>query len=178
MGVGSRQVPAPTGEPANRDAPTGQTSTRDTGDVKTRHSVVVASDAATVFDFLSDVANETRWRRSIVGSRYLDAAHPAIGVEGQTDVEMGSKALTMSWTVTAFTPGEYVAWTLDGDPWHGGGSYRVRAHTEGAVVEATLEVRLKGAARLFEPVIGLSLRRGLRSDLARLVTVLDGARAS
>lgn len=145
--------------------------------MKTRHAVTVASDAPTVFAYLSDVANETQWRQSIVGSRYLDAVRPAVGVDGQTDVEMGSKALTMSWTVTAFTPGEYVAWTLDGDPWHGGGSYRVHARPDGAIVEAALEVRLKGAARLFEPIIGLSLRRGLRTDLARLVTVLDRARA-
>ncbi len=140
------------------------------------HAVQVERPAKAVFDFLADVSNETKWRQSIVGSRYIDADLPAIGVEGETDVSMGSKSLTMRWTVTELVDGEYVAWRLDGNPWNGGGSYRVLPRSDGSEVRASLEVRLKGLARVFEPIIGLQFRRGLRADLGRLVHLLhDGA---
>jgi len=141
------------------------------------HAVQVERPAKAVFDFLADVSNETKWRQSIVGSRYIDADLPAIGVEGETDVSMGSKSLTMRWTVTELVDGEYVAWRLDGNPWNGGGSYRVLSDDNGAVVQGCLEVRLKGAARVLEPIVGLQFRRGLRSDLDRLVRVLSEAAA-
>lgn len=141
------------------------------------HAVQVERPAKAVFDFLADVSNETKWRQSIVGSRYIDADLPAIGVEGETDVSMGSKSLTMRWTVTELVDGEYVAWRLDGNPWNGGGSYRVLSGDNGAVVQGCLEVRLKGAARVLEPIVGLQFRRGLRSDLDRLVRVLSEAAA-
>lgn len=129
----------------------------------------VHRSAEAVFDFLSDVANETQWRQSIVGSRYVDADLPSVGTLGETDVSMGSRSLTMRWTVTELIDGEYVAWRLDGNPWNGGGSYRVVPRAGGCEVQATLEVRLKGLARAFEPVVGFQFRRGLRADLDRLV---------
>ncbi len=70
----------------------------------------VNQSAASVYSFLADVSNETLWRQSIVGSRYVDADAPELGVHGQTDVQMGSRALTMSWEISHLTVGEYVAW--------------------------------------------------------------------
>ena len=128
----------------------------------------VNQSAASVYSFLADVSNETLWRQSIVGSRYVDADAPELGVHGQTDVQMGSRALTMSWEISHLTVGEYVAWRLDGNPWHGGGSYRVTPVGAGCEIEACLEVRLRGIARVLEPVIGFSFGRGLRADLVRL----------
>lgn len=143
--------------------------------MRTRRTVEIALPANEVYAFLAKVANETLWRQSIVGSRYIGADLPAIGVDGETDVSMGSASLTMKWTVTELIEGEYVAWRLDGDPWNGGGSYRVTPHPGGCEVEATLEVRLKRIARLLEPIVGLQFRRGLRQDLKRLVQVLADA---
>ena len=136
--------------------------------MRTTCAVQVDRPTKVVFDFLADVSNETRWRQSIVGSRYVGAVLPAIGVDGETDVSMGSTSLTMKWTVTDLIEGEYVAWRLDGDPWNGGGSYRVVPRDGGSEVRASLEVRLKGPARALEPIVGLSFRRGLRADLRRL----------
>lgn len=140
--------------------------------MRTSHAITVPVAPTTVFAFLSDVSNETQWRQSIVGSRYTTGTSPQIGVDGETDVSMGSKALTMRWTVVEFTDGHHVAWRLDGDPWHGGGSYTTTPAGGGTRIRATLEVRLAGAARIFEPVIGLQLRRGLRKDLDRLGALL------
>lgn len=140
--------------------------------VRTRHSLTVTLPLEAVFAFLSDVRNETQWRQSVVGSRYVGADAPAVGVDGETDVEMGPKSLTMRWTITEFTPGRHVAWALDGDPWWGGGSYTVTAVTGGVRIDAALEVRLSGIARALEPLLGVQLRQGLRRDLARLSALL------
>lgn len=138
----------------------------------TQYQVVVPFAPADVFAFLARVSNETGWRQSIVGSRYVGAELPEVGLPGETDVAMGSTSLTMRWVVTDVIPGEFVAWQLDGDPWNGGGSYRVSPHADGTTILAWLEVRLKGANRLFEPLLGLSFRRGLRGDLKRLARML------
>jgi len=140
--------------------------------MKTEHSIIVPVSGEAAFAYLSQVSNETRWRQSIVGSRYVDSDVPALGVHGETDVAMGSKRLTMRWVVTGFQPGTEVSWTLDGDPWHGGGGYRVTGHDGASVIRARVEVRLKGIARAFEPLLWLQLRQGLRGDLRRLAGIL------
>ena len=139
----------------------------------TSHAVALQRSADDVFAYLSDVRNEVAWRSSIVGSRYLGADGPGVGVDGETDVELNGRALTMRWTVTEFSPPDrFVKWELDGEPWHGGGSYRVTPVPDGCRVQARLDVRVKGAARLLEPVLWFAFRRGLRDDLARLAGVL------
>ena len=144
--------------------------------MRTKHSITVPVPKALVFDYLSDVSNETQWRQSIVGSRYVNAAKPQIGVDGETDVAMGSKSLTMKWTVVEFVDGAHVAWELDGDPWHGGGSYSVAPSGDGTAIVAALEVRLQGLARLLEPLVWLQFRRGLHADLRSLERVILSVR--
>jgi Polyketide cyclase / dehydrase and lipid transport. len=140
--------------------------------MKSAYSVEIPVSAKIAFDFLANVENEVQWRQSIVGSRYVGADGPQIGVEGETDVSMGSKSLTMRWTIVDFLESGHVAWELDGNPWNGGGSYTVTAQGDGCVVRAALEVRLKGVARILEPLVGLQFGRGLRSDLNRLAALL------
>ena len=140
--------------------------------MKTMHAIDTPLDADRVFGFLADVRNEIHWRESVVGSRYVGASAPAVGVEGETDVAMGPKSLTMKWAIIDYSDGRTVAWRLDGDPWAGGGRYTVTAVPGGSRVEAQLEVRLSGAARVFGPLMGVQLRGGLRSDLRRLGEML------
>lgn len=144
--------------------------------MRTSHRIDVPIDAAEVFAYLADVRNEIHWRESVVGSRYVDAEAPAVGVEGETIAEMGSQGVTMRWTVSELVPGEFVAWTLDGEPWRGGGSYRVTPTSEGSRVEAVLTVRVKPHLRILEPVLWFAFRKGLRGDLARLAGILAPAR--
>lgn len=139
--------------------------------MKTAYSVDIPISADAAFAYLADVRHETQWRQSIVGSRYVGTTEPAVGVDGETDVEMGPRSLTMRWTVTELTD-RHVAWRLDGEPWNGGGSYTVTATENGCRIRGALEVRLKGAARLLEPIVGLQFRRGLRGDLTRLAELL------
>lgn len=146
--------------------------------MKSAYEVRVAIAPEAAFAFLADVANEVQWRQSIVGSRYVGTRAPAVGVDGETDVAMGSRSLTMRWAIVAFEPGRHVAWRLDGEPWNGGGAYTVMADGEGCRIRADLEVRLKGAARVFEPLVGLQFRKGLRTDLDRLAVLLEGDHSS
>ena len=136
--------------------------------MRTQHSITVPLPQAEVFAFLSNVANEVSWRKSIVGSRYVGADSPQVGVAGETDVAMGKKALTMKWAIIRFEPGSHVAWQLDGGPWRGGGSYTVVPSDGQSVIRAALEVKLRGIARLLEPLVWLQLRLGLRGDLRSL----------
>lgn len=140
--------------------------------MRTQASVTVPYPADQVFGYLERVANETQWRQSIVGSRYVGTELPAVGVDGETDVAMGPKSLTMRWTIHEFTPGQHVAWTLDGEPWNGGGSYTVRPTEGGTEVVARLQVKLKGVARLLEPIVGLQFAKGLRTDLRQFQLAL------
>ena len=143
--------------------------------MRTSHQVEVPVSAAAAFAYLSDVRHETHWRESVVGSRYLDADQPALGVEGETVAEMGAQGVTMRWVISEFTPGRSVAWTLDGEPWRGGGSYRVTPTADGCRIEAALVVRVKPQLRMLEPVLWFAFRRGLRGDLARLEGILTAS---
>lgn len=131
-------------------------------------TIRIERDPEDVFDFLETVEHETSWRRSVTGSRYVDAARPAVGTAGETVASMGSRTVRMAWTVVALVPGRHVAWELDGDPWFGGGSYTVAGSDGGTTVTAELAVRLHGIMRAAEPLLWVQFHRGLRSDLRRL----------
>lgn len=138
--------------------------------MRSTYAVTVSPSPDDTFAYLADVGNEIHWRSSIVGSRYIGADSPRVGLAGETDVEMGPRSLTMRWKIVAFDAEDrFVAWELDGDPWNGGGSYRVERTPAGATrVTGTLAVRLRGVARLLEPIVAVQFRRGLRADLNRL----------
>jgi Polyketide cyclase / dehydrase and lipid transport len=140
--------------------------------MKRTASILVSRPADDLFAFLSQVANETQWRQSITASGYRTAGPVNVGSAGFTEVSMGGRKVTMEWTVTDFDPGQRVAWVLTGGPWQGGGSYTVRPEGSNTLITASLEVRLAGAARALEPILGLQLGKGLRADLARLEQVV------
>lgn len=140
--------------------------------MKRTGSIVITRPAAEVFAFLSDVENETSWRNSVSGSGYVGGQGPGIGTDGYTEVAMGGKQVRMDWRIVSFSPGRHVSWQLTGGPWQGGGAYTVRPVAGSTEVTAELEVRLAGAARLLEPVMGIAFSRGLRADLARLQQML------
>ncbi|MBF0671712.1 MAG: SRPBCC family protein [Salinibacterium sp.] len=143
--------------------------------MRTRRSVDIPRDAASVFGYLSRVENEVQWRESIVESRYRHASEPAVGVRGETHVEMGGRGVVMRWDISEFEPETLVAWTLDGSPWNGGGSYRVVPTDSGCRLTASLEVRLHGVMRVLEPILWLNFSRGLRGDLASVQELLSGS---
>lgn len=140
--------------------------------MKRSGSIVIEQPADAVFAFLADVGNETSWRDSVTGSGYVGGGAAAVGTAGYTEVSMGSKQVRMDWRISSFDPGRHVSWQLTGGPWRGGGAYTVRPLNGGTEVTADLEVRLSGALRLLEPVLGFQLGRGLREDLARLRRLL------
>ena len=140
--------------------------------MKRSGSIVIHRPADQVFAFLADVGNETSWRDSVTGSGYVGEGAAAVGTVGYTEVSMGGKQVRMDWRIRSFDPGRHVSWQLTGGPWQGGGAYTVRPLNDRTEVTADLEVRLAGALRMLEPVLGFQLGRGLRADLARLQQLL------
>jgi hypothetical protein len=144
--------------------------------MRARASIRLPLPAAAVFAHLEEVGNEVRWRQSVVESRYTAEPPIRIGTTGLTIVEMGGKRVEMTWRIREFTPGSRVAWTLTGGPWLGGGGYTVQSSTEAAsTVVAEIEIRLRGVLRLLEPILGITVGRGLRTDLRQLSAVLQAA---
>lgn len=142
--------------------------------MRTRRTLELCRDAESVFTYLARVENEAQWRHSIVGSRYVGEEDPAVGVRGETQMEVGGREVTVRWEVTEFVPGRTVAWVFDGEPCAGGGRYALVPTVDGCRLTTTIDVRLPRAAMLLEPVLYWHVSRGLRSDLARLGELLSG----
>lgn len=146
--------------------------------MRARASIALPLPAAAVFDYLEEVGNEIHWRQSVVESRYTAEQPVNLGTTGLTVVEMGGKRVEMTWRIHEFVPGTRVAWTLTGGPWLGGGGYTVQpSDEEGCRVTAEIEIRLRGVLRLLEPILGMTIGRGLRADLVRLSEVIASSRA-
>lgn len=138
--------------------------------MKTVHSISVPTSVGKTFAFLAHTQNEQRWRGSVEASRYLGANGPGVGVHGKTVA--GPHSVAVHWVITDFEPGASLTWKLDGDPWRGGGTYVVTADGRGSRVRAAIVIRLRGLARLAEPILWARSRRELREDLRRLSLVL------
>ncbi|PWB97294.1 SRPBCC family protein [Salinibacterium hongtaonis] len=149
--------------------------------MKKIRTVAVDRDPASVFAFLARIENEALWRSSVTESSYEGAGggdyakiEPAVGLSGWTRANLAGRTIRLRWKIAAVEAGEYLAWRFDGQPWQGGGSYRIEPCGTGSKITAALVIRGRGAAAALEPLLALRLRRALHADLDRLVDVLSG----
>ena len=154
--------------------------------MKIEESVLINRPAQDVFAYLEVRAHDADWMEAVVESEWLDEAanHPTsieIGRRGRMVLKMPGRRAEFVDEVTDYVPGHRIAHrTVDGP-------FDLRTaclcEPEGAACRATVVGvvdRLPGGVlgRLAEPFFLRTMRRGFRSDLARLKHILEAEAAS
>lgn len=132
--------------------------------MQVRASTIVPCTPEEAFAFVSDPANDARWRSHLVMSRGTvsgvgDHVVQTYSYEGRT------KQVTME--VSEYQPPERLSYLLT-EPARVRLAFQFRPETGGARVSASLSTVLSGPAALLEGRIETEAERLLRTDLERL----------
>ena len=128
------------------------------------------------FDFMADLSNFVKWDPGVESSEQVEGDGPGPDSAFDVAVRAAGRTIVLRYHVTEFDqPGRVVARAESGtlislD------EMTIEASGSGSVVTYDAELTLKGAAKLFEPLLALAFRRIGDKAAAGLLTVLDGTR--
>lgn len=132
--------------------------------MQARASTIVACAAGKVFDFVTDPANDTKWRSNVVAA----AGHvSAVGDTVTQTLSYEGRTRTVAIDVVEYEPPERVAYALH-EPVAVRLEFRFRPEGGGTRVSASLSSMLAGPGLLFEGRIQAEADRIIRTDLERL----------
>jgi len=137
--------------------------------MQARSSVLIPRSAEEVFAFISDPANDRRWRSHLVASHGRIAA-PGDRVSQTYTYEGRSK--TVEATVSEIDPPNRLTFALTA-PAKARLSFTLRPEDGGTRVSASMSATLSGPLALFESRAQSELEKLLRADLARLKVTLE-----
>ncbi len=132
-------------------------------------STDIARSPEVVYGFVSEPANDVRWRTGVTDAGLITGPPLAVGSEGFASA--GTK--TSRWKVTGIVPGSQVDWELTEGPIKGTGGYRI--DDVGGKTRFTLlaDVEPAGLLRLLGPVFRRVGSRQNQADVEKLKAILE-----
>lgn len=141
--------------------------------VRIEESVLIDRPPSEVWEAVADYSLDPRWRNGLVEMTPDPPGPAALGTKVHEVVRSSGRTYVADATVTEFEPG--TSYRFDGNGTIGAlqGGRSVRA--EGSGTEFTYEVVLepRGMMRFLRPILGHTVRSGLRKDLAALKRLLE-----
>jgi uncharacterized protein YndB with AHSA1/START domain len=123
-----------------------------------------------VFAFLADPRNRPRWQSSLVAFEPVDDGPPRAGMRWR---ETARGAGRFEMAISAYEPPDRWAERLASPRAEGEVDVRFAEEDGGTRLAVTVDVRIRGVARLAAPLVRLLLRREMRRDLARIPALLS-----
>ena len=134
----------------------------------------IACPPAEVFAFVSDMTNAPRWQTGLHEVRRLTPGPLRVGTEHDFVRRFAGREVASRNRFVAFDPGEFVAFEFPQGTITGRGSYRVEPDGNGgSLLTSHVDLEVRGAMRLAQPVLARVLRRDVRRDDQALTAVLE-----
>lgn len=132
-------------------------------------SIMIHAAPERVYGFVSDPANDVRWRTGVTESGLTTDPPMALGSEGY--VKVGSQI--GRWKVTAIKPGVAVDWDLTEGPYAGSGGYRLEDVDGNTRFTLVANVEPQGFYRLLGPLFARLGRKQNKADVETLKGLLE-----
>ena len=144
--------------------------------VRVEESVRIDRSPAEVWEAIADYGFDREWRNGLRDMTPDPPGPPAVGTKVHEVVRTSGRDYVADTVVTELDPGASYRFTGSGTigGLRGGRAVRPGAAGGGAVFTYTIELEPTGAMRLLAPLLRSLVRSGLKKDLARLRTILEG----
>jgi Polyketide cyclase / dehydrase and lipid transport len=128
-----------------------------------------------VYAYLVDFTNQREWRFDVLDSELISGEAGRPGARYRQRVKPGRKEMQSEVELTEAEPHSSVGFrTVDDGPVTVSGVWRIQPQGDGTRVDAQIAIQPNGFLKLFEPMMGPSLRKtGARYETA-LAECLDG----
>jgi len=144
--------------------------------MRVEESVRIDRSPAEVWEAIADYGFDREWRNGLRDMTPDPPGPPAVGTKVHEVVRTSGRDYVADTLVTELDPGVSYRFMGSGTigGLSGGRSVRPDAAGGGAVFTYTIELEPTGAMRLLAPLLRPLVRSGLKKDLARLRTILEG----
>ena len=139
--------------------------------------IEIARTPGAVFAIFADYDRDPQWRGGVEEMRHEPPGEARVGTTTEESLRLVGRRLVTSGRVTAYEPGQLLAFETTGGPIAARGTRTVAATATGTEARYALTANLRGGYRLLAPLLAASFRRGVRADLRRLKGLSEGAGA-
>jgi uncharacterized protein YndB with AHSA1/START domain len=137
--------------------------------------VVTPRSPEEVYAYLVNFDNQTEWRFDVLASELTAGEAGQVGARYHQRVKQGRKEIDSNVELTEAEPHRRVAFrTVDDGPVTVSGAWRIEPQGDQTRIDADVAIQPNGLLKLFEPMMGPSLRKtGARYETA-LAECVDG----
>ena len=130
------------------------------------------------FDYMADLSNFAQWDPGVQSAEQVEGDGPGHGAAFDVAVRTAGRTIVLRYHVTLHEPPNKIVARAESGTLVSLDTMTIDAKDSGTVVTYDAELKLKGALRVFEPLLALAFRRIGDKAAAGLVTVLDGERVA
>jgi uncharacterized protein YndB with AHSA1/START domain len=135
-------------------------------------TIVIDRPIAEVFAFVTDQRNTPAWQAGLVEARPLVAGPPGVGTRHAIVRHFMGRRMEAVNEYLRYEPNKLVTFkTISGPKVEA--SYLFEAVDGGTRVTSRVQLQMPGLMGLFDPLIGMSLRREMRAALPALKALLE-----
>jgi carbon monoxide dehydrogenase subunit G len=138
-----------------------------------REELEVARPLEEVFRFVGDFANSERWDPGVASARALTDGPVRVGSRYELIVVFNGRRLPMTYEVTAYDPPNRVELRGSGSTVRARDDIRFEATDGGTRIHYLADLRLRGALRLIEPLLGSKFEETGRRAMEGMRAALD-----
>jgi len=124
-----------------------------------------------VYEYISDVANDVRWRNSVEESGWR--SDPPVGL-GSIGYANAGKIKTV-YRITVLVPFKQVEWEFIKGPFKGRGGYRLEAVEAGTRFTLMADIKPLGAMKLLGPLFYWIGRHSNQKDVETLRRIMESS---
>ncbi len=138
-----------------------------------QHSVIIRQPLETVEAYLTDITNNHIWQEDVLESEKLSNGVTGKGTKAYEVRNIMNFSIRSEWEVTDYIPGRTFSFASTSSVAPYEGTFDLEKVEESTKVTFTFSIRNSGINALFDPFIKSIFSPRLRSNLERLVDILE-----
>ena len=142
--------------------------TTDKPNVTIEKSIFIARPTEDIWNFLSDIVNDQKWRKGVVDTRWTSDEPSSLG---STAVYVIEGIGEVHWKLTEWEDQRVMGWDYIGGRFEGGhGSYRMEPEADGTRMMLRMELR---AGFIFGILMKFIVTNQMAGDLKKLKAIME-----
>ena len=133
---------------------------------------------ADAFAYVADFANSSEWDPGVAWSERLDTGPVRVGARFRLGVHLGRRVAPMEYRISAFESPRRVVLTGHGSGVSAVDEIRFEPSGNGTRIDYTADIRLGGALRLIQPLLGRAFATLGRNAIGGMQRTLDARAAA
>jgi len=126
-----------------------------------------------VFDFVTNLANDTQWQSGVELSEWTSDGPPAVGSTHKVVRNMLGRNMEATIVVTSWDPPNQWGNKSDGGPVPFEGMQKFEAQDGGTLMTFSAQAELGGFFKLAEGLVGKQIEKQIETDSAKLKKLLE-----